>query len=59
MRKQGISLQASFMAPTEILARQHFAGIQNLLFEFGISSEILVGSTSVKDKKRIKDLLKT
>jgi ATP-dependent DNA helicase RecG len=54
-----MSLQASFMAPTEILARQHFAWLQNLFFEFGISSELLVGSTTDKDKKRIKELLKT
>jgi ATP-dependent DNA helicase RecG len=59
MRKTWISLQASFMAPTEILARQHFAWLQNLFFEFGISSELLVGSTTDKDKKRIKELLKT
>ena len=47
-------IQVAIMAPTEILARQHFNGTQKLLFEFGISSQLLVGSTTAKNKKAIK-----
>ncbi|MDC0506137.1 DUF559 domain-containing protein [Candidatus Gracilibacteria bacterium] len=53
------SIQVAIMAPTEILARQHFNGVQNLLFEFGISSQLLVGSTTGKNKKAIKADLKS
>lgn len=52
-------VQVALMAPTEILARQHFQGIQELLFTYHISSEFLVGSTTAKQKKDIKDRLKS
>jgi ATP-dependent DNA helicase RecG len=42
--------QACLMAPTEILAQQHFANISELLGELGISVGFLSGS--VKGKKR-------
>jgi len=50
--------QVAFMAPTEILARQHFNSAQNLLLEFWIKSALLVGSTTKKQKEIIKKDLK-
>ncbi|RKR13202.1 ATP-dependent DNA helicase RecG [Maribacter vaceletii] len=43
--------QACLMAPTEILANQHFNGIQELLGDLGIKIAILTGS--VKKNQRI------
>ncbi len=55
--KEG-EVQVAFMAPTEILARQHFEGSQNLLMQFWIKSALLVGSTTKKQKDIIKTDLK-
>ena len=49
--------QTALMVPTEILARQHYAELSDLLGRLGIKVELLLGSTSAKEKKRIKDLL--
>jgi ATP-dependent DNA helicase RecG len=46
------------MAPTEILARQHFASIQELLMKYNISSHLLVGSTTAKQKHAVKTDIK-
>ncbi|MCI8398301.1 MAG: ATP-dependent DNA helicase RecG [Oscillibacter sp.] len=43
--------QAALMAPTEILARQHFAGLAALLEPLGIRCALLTGSTPAKEKK--------
>nr|MDD3719879.1 ATP-dependent DNA helicase RecG [Candidatus Gracilibacteria bacterium] len=53
------SIQVALMVPTEILARQHFESIQDLLFKYGLSSELLVGSTTEKQKESIKQKLST
>ena len=37
-----LSVQVAILAPTEILARQHFASSMNLLRSFGITSDFLV-----------------
>jgi len=45
--------QAALMAPTEILARQHFNDVSSLLSALGIKTEILLGATTQKEKNRI------
>ena len=52
------SIQVALMTPTEILARQHFEWIQELLMKYSISSHLLVWSTTPKQKKAIKTDLK-
>lgn len=49
--------QASIMAPTEILAKQHFESITAYASSLDISVDILTGSTKAKEKKRILDAL--
>ena len=46
--------QACIMAPTEILAQQHFASICGLLQKMDIPVVLLTGSTKGKDRKDIK-----
>lgn len=45
--------QAAIMAPTEILARQHFESISNLCNEMGIRTEILTGRNKGKAREKI------
>ena len=45
--------QAAMMAPTEILASQHFESLSKLYEAFNIRCELLVGSLSQKNKERI------
>lgn len=47
------------MAPTEILARQHFAGSEAWLMEWGISSDLLVGSLTPRMKEDARGRLKS
>lgn len=49
--------QAAFMAPTEILANQHFIETCKLLKNFSIRIELLTGSLSQKEKSRVKSEL--
>lgn len=46
--------QCAFMAPTEILATQHFHTIKKLLNKTGFSIELLTGSVKASEKKKIK-----
>lgn len=46
--------QVAFMAPTEILAEQHFYNIKNWLEKFDISVGLLTGKLSNKEKLNIK-----
>jgi len=52
-------IQAAIMAPTEILARQHFEWMQDLLMKFGISSHLLVWSLTKKQKDAVKADIKS
>lgn len=45
--------QAAVMAPTEILAAQHYKNISKLLENFGVSVELLTGGTTKKNKEII------
>lgn len=45
--------QGAMMAPTEILAEQHFESINGLLKKWGIKVGLITGSTQVKEKKEI------
>ncbi len=49
--------QACLMAPTEILARQHYQGILELVGDGACSIKILTGSTKQKDRKEIHEQL--
>ncbi|MCQ2210804.1 MAG: ATP-dependent DNA helicase RecG [Paludibacteraceae bacterium] len=49
--------QACMMAPTEILATQHYESLSSMLSPLGISIELLTGSTKKKDRERILSLL--
>ena len=51
--------QATLMVPTEILANQHYIEAKKLLDPFDIHIELLTGSTSKKEKLRIKELITT
>ncbi|GAA0124236.1 ATP-dependent DNA helicase RecG [Clostridium sp. CTA-19] len=50
--------QAAMMAPTEILAKQHYFEATTLFEEFGINIQLLTGSTTAKNKEIIKNDLK-
>ncbi len=49
--------QAALMAPTEILARQHYVDLAPLFAKMGIDCALLVGATTAAEKKRIKAAL--
>ena len=50
--------QSALMAPTEILATQHYKNLVNFINDSDIKIELLTGSTSKKDKLRIYSGLK-
>ena len=51
------NMQAAMMAPTEILATQHYKDLSPIFASLGISCELLTGSTKKSEKDRIKRAL--
>ena len=49
--------QSALMAPTEILAAQHWETMQKFLAPIGLRVELLTGSTKASEKKRIRAAL--
>lgn len=49
--------QCVLMAPTEILAVQHYEGLSKMLLSTGINVRLLTGSTKAKEKREIKAAL--
>lgn len=45
--------QSSMMAPTEILARQHYEGIKSIFVKTDIKVSLLVGSMKKSEKKKV------
>ncbi|MFM1539426.1 DEAD/DEAH box helicase, partial [Helcococcus bovis] len=50
--------QVAFMAPTELLARQHYENYKSFFEKLEIKSSLLTGSFSEKEKKEIYEKLK-
>ena len=51
----GNGKQTALMAPTEILAEQHYASLKGLFEPLGISVDLLTGSMSVKQKRETRE----
>ena len=49
----GNGYQTCIMAPTEVLAQQHFMNIQKFLAPTGVKSALLTGSSRTKERKEI------
>ncbi len=51
--------QAAMMAPTEILAEQHFTSLSKLLNPLGITLQLLTGSLTVKQKRLAREAIES
>ncbi len=51
--------QACLMAPTEILANQHFKTISRMVEGLGIEVDLLTGSTKTQQRKKLHNLLQS
>jgi ATP-dependent DNA helicase RecG len=47
--------QSAFMAPTEILAKQHFSTLNNILSPLGIKVAMLIGAMSAREHREIQE----
>lgn len=52
-------MQSALMAPTEILAEQHYNTLKSILKNTDIRVELLIGSTKKSDKNAIKNAIKS
>lgn len=52
-------LQAALMAPTEVLAEQHFKNLSSLFKSLGIKTILLTGNLTKKQKEQSLELIKT
>lgn len=50
--------QGALMAPTEILAEQHYISLTETLKPFGVNVELLVGSLTKKNKEKVLERVK-
>ncbi|PYE56634.1 ATP-dependent DNA helicase RecG [Deinococcus yavapaiensis] len=53
------SYQGALMAPTEILARQHFASLTTYLYPLGVRVGLLIGAMTAKQKADVVKALET
>ncbi|GHV43277.1 ATP-dependent DNA helicase RecG [Bacteroidia bacterium] len=51
--------QAAIMAPTEILAQQHYASISELLEQMNVNVALLTGSTKAKERETLHEKLQS
>ena len=51
--------QSALMAPTEILAEQHFASLNKIFEPMGITVALLTGSMTVKQKKNVRERIES
>jgi ATP-dependent DNA helicase RecG len=50
-------MQGALMAPTEILARQHYLNFQKYLFPLGVKTELLIGAMTVRERRVARERL--
>jgi ATP-dependent DNA helicase RecG len=51
--------QGVIMAPTEVLARQHFIGLSELLMPLGISISLLIGGMTPETKRQVAEEIRS
>ena len=49
--------QAALMAPTEILAEQHYASLSRIFSALGLRTALLTGSMTVKEKRLVREAI--